>query len=149
MDERRRALHIDIADDTGGKYPLRGDTEKRYENEKKLIMYKLFDNSHEIEEKKRNQKNEFGVGYHKDFFIKIPADMEVAPRYTLLLSLNTVDTVYAFQTALHCLNNSMYVNVYDACIYCYGGFKTLLKGACWRNIGLDWSGVEWTPLRLL
>ena len=67
MDERRRALHIDIADDTGGKYPLRGDTEKRYENEKKLIMYKLFDNSHEIEEKKRNQKNEFGVGYHKDF----------------------------------------------------------------------------------
>ena len=30
-------------------------------------MYKLFDNSHEIEEKKRNQKNEFGVGYHKDF----------------------------------------------------------------------------------
>ena len=63
MDERRRALHIDIADDTGGKYPLRGDTEKRYENEKKLIMYKLFDNSHEIEEK------------------KIPSEMEVAPRY--------------------------------------------------------------------
>ena len=66
--------------------------------------------------------------------------MEVAPRYTLLLSLNTVDTVYAFQTALHCLNNSMYVNVYDACINCYGGFKW----ACWRNIGLDWSGVD-TP----
>ena len=99
MDERRRALHIDIADDTGGKYPLRGDTEK---NEKKLIMYKLFDNSHEIEEKKRNQKNEFGGGTTKILFMKIPANMEVAPRYTLLLSLKTVDTVYAIQTALHC-----------------------------------------------
>ena len=134
MDERRRALHIDIADDTGGNYSLRGYTEKRYENEKSEQFTC------------RNQNDEFGAGYHK-YFVHKNTSREGG--CTSLYIASTVDTVYAFQTALHCLNNSMYVNVYDACIYCYGGFKTLLKGACWRNIGLDWSGVEWTPLRLL
>ena len=48
---------------------------------------------------------------------KIPSEMEVAPRntmltlFTLLLLFHTVFTVYTIQTALHCLNSSMYVYI--------------------------------------
>ena len=41
--------------------------------------------------------------------------MEVAPRYTKFTLINNVYTVYTIQTALHCLNSSMY-----AYIYCEG-----------------------------
>ena len=87
MDERRRALHIDIADDTGGKYPLRGDTEKRYENEKSEQFTC------------RNQNNEFGERYQKYFVHKNTSRDGGCTSFYIAL---TVDTVYAFQTALHC-----------------------------------------------
>ena len=40
---------------------------------------------------------------------KIPSEMEVALRYTLLPQFNTVFTI---QNALHCFNSSMYVSIY-------------------------------------
>ena len=44
--------------------------------------------------------------------------MEVAPRYILEYTVNTVytiftaDTVYTIQTVLHCLNSYMYAYIY-------------------------------------
>ena len=56
--------------------------------------------------------------------------MEVAPRYKLPLSVSvSVNTVYTFynvysiQTALHCLNSSMY-----ACVYCVGKQNAIRMG---------------------
>ena len=42
--------------------------------------------------------------------MKIPSELEVAPRYKLLV--NTVYTIHNLQTASYCLNSSLY-----ACIY--------------------------------
>ena len=46
--------------------------------------------------------------------IKIPSEIQLAPRYTLLTLFklfNTIYTVYTIQTALHCLNSSMYAYI--------------------------------------
>ena len=39
---------------------------------------------------------------------KIPSEKEVARRYTLFYTANTVFAVYTIQMALHSLNSSMY-----------------------------------------
>ena len=39
---------------------------------------------------------------------KITSDMEVSPLLTLLILFDTVFTVSTIQSALHCLNSSMY-----------------------------------------
>ena len=43
---------------------------------------------------------------------KIPSEIEVAPRFTLLTLFILFNTIYTIQTALHWLNSSMYAHVY-------------------------------------
>ena len=75
---------------------------------------------------------------------KIPSEMDVAPRYTLL-TIFTLFTLYTVQTASHRLNCSMYAYLL------LGNFRTLL-GWAEKPLGkiLDWTMDGWViPLGLL
>ena len=55
-----------------------------------------------------------GENFRQNMFkvIKIPSDMEEAPRFTLLILLTLFNTIYAIRTSLHCLNIDLHAYLY-------------------------------------
>ena len=69
--------------------------------------------------------------------LEIPSGMEIAPRYILLYTVYTICTV---QTALHCLNNSMYAN-----ISCWGRLERYWNGLMASEQNVGWVSKLDTP----